>query len=644
MKDASLAIYIVVTVVMAVTTFLSPMVYGTWWFVAMWGMFAAVLVCGIIWSRMWRKAGALMMHLSFLAMLGGGLLTYLTQEKGMVRIGPGETATEFAGPDGSRYPLPEGVTLKSFEVKYYPGGGVPEDYISRLSIGGEDVVVSMNHIYDLRGYRLLQASYDDEGGTVLSVNHDPYGIPLSYAGYALFAVSGLWMLLNPRGRFRSLMRSVGVVMLLMVGCHDSMASKIDGIPREKADSLRSKEVLYNGRIVTFNTLARDVVTKIHGKPTYRGLTPEQTLVSLQLFPEVWKNQPLILVKDKGVAKALGIKGKYVSLSSLFDSVGTYKVEPLYYSLGVERRRAIEELDEKVGIILSLYTGGLIVNPPADAPHLSQTHIALELFYNSFPFTLLLFIILFLGFISGMAGLLGFRHGHGMALCLLAVSLALSAGCFALHWYLSGRIPLANIFETMQFVVLAMEIITLMAVRGTRLILPLAMLMTGALALVAHLIKGNPMVTPLMPVLHSGWLSLHVSLVMTAYAILGFTFVVSVAALLRPSAAPGLSRLTMALLYPGVWLLGLGIFSGAVWANVSWGQYWSWDPKETWALITLFVYTLPLHTSFNRLHPFFTATGKQHGYKLLNIYMLLASLSIAMTYFGVNYLNSLHAYN
>ena len=182
--------------------------------------------------------------------------------------------------------------------------------------------------------------------------------------------------------------------------------------------------------------------------------------------------------------------------------------------------------------------------------------------------------------------------------------------------------------------MVLELLVLLFSRGGAVLAGLGMLFAGALALVAHLVEVNPVVTPLMPVLHSSWLSLHVSLVMTAYSLLGFTFVIAVMALVRPSTGERMRRLSLAMLYPGVWLLGMGIFSGAVWADVSWGQYWSWDPKETWALITMLTYAVPLHASLRWLR-----TPRNY-----HLYLLFSILTVAMTYFGVNHLDSLHAYN
>jgi ABC-type transport system involved in cytochrome c biogenesis permease subunit len=144
---------------------------------------------------------------------------------------------------------------------------------------------------------------------------------------------------------------------------------------------------------------------------------------------------------------------------------------------------------------------------------------------------------------------------------------------------------------------------------------------------------------LMPVLRSPLFSIHISTIVTAYALLLSILVVGIIALIQPKDLARLERLkniSLTMLYPAVALLAAGIFIGAVWANVSWGNYWSWDPKEVWALITLLIYAAPLHgklwKSFNK--PLF-----------FHIYGILAFLSVVITYFGVNLiLGGIHAYN
>jgi ABC-type transport system involved in cytochrome c biogenesis permease subunit len=144
--------------------------------------------------------------------------------------------------------------------------------------------------------------------------------------------------------------------------------------------------------------------------------------------------------------------------------------------------------------------------------------------------------------------------------------------------------------------------------------------------------------PLLPVLRSPFFSLHISTIVTAYALLLAIMVVGIIALIKPKDQARLERLkslSTSMLYPAVALLAIGIFIGAIWANVSWGNYWSWDPKEVWALITLLIYAAPLHEKVWRTFqkPVF-----------FHIYGILAFLSVLITYFGVNLLlGGVHAY-
>lgn len=639
--SASVIVYAATALSLAVATFLSPGLYGSVWFFMLWGLFALLLAVSMFRLGIWRRGGSFLLHLSFLAMLGGGLLTFLTREKGNVRIAPGETATFFETDEGSVRSLPAPILLRSFEIEYYPGGEMPRDYLSHLIVDGEERVVSMNRILDYKGYRFCQSSYGFDGSTVLSVNHDPYGIFITYCGYILFAVGGAWILVAPDGRFRRLLRALGVAVLLICGAGGASASTIAGVPRATADSLSARTVIYGGREVTFNTLAREVLTKIYGSPTYRGLSAEQVVLSLRLFPERWRNEPLIKVKGGTVSRLLGREGDYLRLSDLFDSDGNYRVAALYSGIGERQRRSVEELDEKAGIILSLLSGSLIVASPHPLP---EWKIRLELFYNSLPFSTLVFSLLFTSFSLSLLPFWGWRPGRFLSLVALCLATLFSMAAFIVQCILAGRLPLSNTFETLQFVVLATEVLILLILRRNPLLMSVSVLLAAALGLVAHLVEVNPVVTPLMPVLHSPWLSLHVSLVMTSYSLLLLTFVISVVAVVAPGQRERSEKLSLAVLYPAVWLLGLGIFSGAVWANVSWGAYWSWDSKETWALITLFVYAFPLHRRmFSTFCSLFGACYCEGG-RALHIYLLFAILSVAMTYFGVNYLDSLHAYS
>jgi len=155
--------------------------------------------------------------------------------------------------------------------------------------------------------------------------------------------------------------------------------------------------------------------------------------------------------------------------------------------------------------------------------------------------------------------------------------------------------------------------------------------------VAMMSGSNPPVTHLMPVLSSPLLTLHVTVIMISYALFFFVMVTGVAGLIVPSRSNEFRRLNLLMLYPAVALLSIGIVIGALWANISWGNYWSWDPKEVWALITLLVYLYPLVRCQQE--------GGFRSDRALHIYCVIAFFSVIITYFGVNLiLGGIHSYN
>jgi ABC-type transport system involved in cytochrome c biogenesis permease subunit len=222
--------------------------------------------------------------------------------------------------------------------------------------------------------------------------------------------------------------------------------------------------------------------------------------------------------------------------------------------------------------------------------------------------------------------------------ILVLSLAYLTTSLVLRWIISGHVPMSNGFETMQFMAWVTMVLTLLFQRKMVLVLPFGILTAGLALMVASFGESNPQITQLMPVLASPLLSIHVAVIMMAYALLAFLMLGGVMALTLRRDHNMVERLHVVgqiILYPAVFLLTTGVFIGAIWANVSWGTYWSWDPKETWALITLIVYALPLHSrslkAFSK--PMF-----------FHYYCIIAFLSVIITYFGVNFiLGGMHSY-
>lgn len=147
--------------------------------------------------------------------------------------------------------------------------------------------------------------------------------------------------------------------------------------------------------------------------------------------------------------------------------------------------------------------------------------------------------------------------------------------------------------------------------------------------------------PLQPVLQTPLLGIHVSVIMLAYTLFAVIMVNGILGLAMPDKREKLMHLSQVLLYPALFCLTTGIFIGAVWANMSWGSYWGWDPKETWALITMLVYACLLHWPFFKR---FLPLQQQRGRIIYHILSILSFAFVLFTYFGVSYLlGGMHSY-
>lgn len=213
----------------------------------------------------------------------------------------------------------------------------------------------------------------------------------------------------------------------------------------------------------------------------------------------------------------------------------------------------------------------------------------------------------------------------------------SAG-IALRGYISARAPWSNAYETMVYVAWATVLAGLILGRRSPVVLALGALMGGVVLFVSNLNWLDPQITPLAPVLRSPWLMIHVSVITASYGFFGLGALCGIGTLVGLALGrrnPTLHIVNELSLWIGLVLLTAGIFFGAVWANESWGRYWGWDPKETWALITMLYYAIALHARHIR------GLGTDYAFSLFSIggiYMVM------MTFFGVNYLLSgLHSY-
>lgn len=242
-----------------------------------------------------------------------------------------------------------------------------------------------------------------------------------------------------------------------------------------------------------------------------------------------------------------------------------------------------------------------------------------------------------------------RHPlYALGLVLYAASVAYTLYGYILRWIAGGQAPLSNGYESLLFISLMIGVAGLYyEIRGRHAAVgSLAALLTAVMLGVAMLPTFDPSISPLVPVLASFWLIIHVSIITASYGFLGLAAVMAMTILvLHLFKGPGrmtvlgaihdLDRLHWNVLLVGTAFLSVGTFLGGVWANESWGRYWGWDPKETWALVTILVYAFVIHLRF--VPRFFTPLNIAAG-------SFLGIASVGMTYFGVNYfLSGLHSY-
>ncbi len=217
----------------------------------------------------------------------------------------------------------------------------------------------------------------------------------------------------------------------------------------------------------------------------------------------------------------------------------------------------------------------------------------------------------------------------------------------LRWYIAGHSPMSNGYESMIFISWVTLLAGFIFSRKSAFALSATAILGSMTLMVAHLSFMDPEITNLVPVLKSYWLTLHVSVITGSYGFLGLGAILGLIILILISLANDKNRERISVtideltvinyktLTLGLYFLTIGTFLGAVWANESWGRYWGWDPKETWSLITIIIYSIVIHS---RLIP-----GMKDIFTF-NLLSLFAFSSVLMTYFGVNYyLSGLHSY-
>lgn len=516
-------------------------------FIILWAILSLTGICVLIARKTSRTPWTLLLHLSFVVILAGALLTHLSGEQGKVRLPQGEEVSRWERNDGTLRPLPCPLTLEAFEVLYYTGSEAPSDYRSRIRVRGKTHEISMNHIARIDGYRFYQSGYDNEAA-VLSVNHDPWGIDVTYTGYGLLLLSLLGFFFQRNTHFRSalgrVVRSSALILALALMSPDlaQAQDRPKTLPRDVADAFGELYVYYNDRICPFETLARDYTLKAYGKAHWKDYDACQVVTGWLFYYDWWTAVPFKLKeKEKGSTKE---DEKHYLLRSVAsgdawklypeaDSTGTVQwfsandplpadvvddyerwvfirkvMDLVQRSVKEEDWEEVRRITGKIRDYQVKVAGPLLPSTLRFRAEKAYNRLSRPLvpFMAAITWGLTLFVLL---------GISLSRRRHfpqiiarisACAAWLLLVYLTVTLG---LRWYVSGHAPFAGSYSVMMLMAWLSALGICLLWKKYPVTLPSGFLLAGFTLLMASLAGANPQITHLMPVLQSPLLSVHV---------------------------------------------------------------------------------------------------------------------------------------
>jgi cytochrome c-type biogenesis protein CcsB len=675
-----------------------------------------------------------------------------------VQIGYGEKSVE----------LPFSIRLNDFALERYAGSMSPSSYASEVTLIDnrynlkENHQIFMNNVLDYNKYRFFQSSYDkDEKGTILSVNHDYYGTKVTYLGYLLLIIGFVLTLFNKHSRFFMLAKKINeiklkrkagtlVAVLLLIFNVLASAQQVSQKPvsAEHADKFgHLLSQTFDGRFEPVHSLAYDVMHKISRKDQFdiagKGkMNAMQVMIDMLMFPDFWKEQNIIYVREKSVQDIIGINTKYAKFLDFFDSNNAYKLQK-YVDEAFRKKQSeqnsfdkeIIKVDERVNIFVMAIKGSILkifpdqlaannkwisvddnesmqpltgvltiinedlqlrqfncrnimiayvtelpkgiasadysqtdkivgyiksIQRASAGPELlsSEAKINIEILYNKLQifivlrnfYALLSVVLLLLAFIENLQVQKNrlINWCLNISIGLLGIGFLYHTFGLILRWYLTGHAPWSNGYESLLLVAWGGLLAGFSFVRYSKITLAATALLAFFMLMTASHSSYDPQLTNLQPVLKSYWLIVHVATLTISYGFLGLGFFLGLINLVvilfkNPKNQQRLDLILTELtcinemnLSIGIVLATIGTFLGGVWANESWGRYWGWDAKETWALVIVIAYTLVLHIRF---------IPKMKSVYAFNVASVLGFSSVIMTFVGVNYYLSkgLHSY-
>ena len=619
--------------------------------------------------------------IAIIIIASGGLCTFFTASTVYVHLREGEnstaTNTSFSEDlkdtlSSTTYPLPFTIRLEQFSITYYEGTRNPKDYISQVTIfdNGPPCTgrISMNKILRHKGYRIFQEDYDkDLHGSVLLIRYDPWGTALVYAGFLLLTLSMMGLLIRRDGAFRRLLRALCFAPLFLllpntyaqnVNQESEVRKQRTGesqmtkhnlttetcqpstfncrlINTEEAKAFGQLSVYYNGRIAPFDSYARDYCKTVFPKSTYPAeYTPVQLVIDIYWFPEKWPDKPC------PVMRLFPQQNLWLSPEEDLSSAQFSDTLFIAHILDWLKQSVQEENHQQNILIINSISKFQEKRCTSGCIHRQQERT--EILYNQFKperkiflVEMLMSILLFILLLTTPESLSVKRWAQPFIITGLTLTLA----DIGLRCYISGHNPFSGTFDTLLLVSAGILLIgTVASTKNTFIALP--SLITSAFITLAATLMGGQSFSPLMPVLISPWLMVHVAIIMTSYCFFTLTFVLAIISIFllvfqkEKYIKLKIKTLSQIFCILGVVFLSLGIMVGAAWANISWGQYWSWDPKETWALITLIGYSIAL--------PGVIPAANRHE-TVYHLIVIIAFGLLLMTYFGMSLFGGMHTY-
>lgn len=685
-------------------------VYYALWFHLLLGLFCVNLICSLIakwpWGR--QRIGFALTHSSMILILAGSLVSHLFVVEGEVAIWEGEQAREFvqSPSPGVRnvHPLPFAIGLEAFEIDTYPGTTRPAMFRSRVLVDDAargvktPAIIEMNRELSYGGFKFFQSSYRREPTrdmTILSVSRDP-GMPIVFFGYTLLVV-GMMTVLGTRIAQRRALHASGALPLLALAftalavAGSAQAAPVP--PPDVVERVRRVPVQNDGRVMPFDTAAREAVRQVTGSEHWQGLDPVAVALGWLFHGEEWSREPLVRIGDRDLAAAVGLAGRgRGSFQELTASEGLINQirrardsqqhdRPLSSveeaTLELETRLVVlqDYLNRRVPTVLPAPQPALpwSVTAPLEAPQdlvtaaervraaippgLNGVHparggyptpaqVELEVNYNRFyPSRVAWWILLPATILSALSLSRPQRLLSVAAFVGLALGFAVMSWGIWARWQVGGRIPASNMYESLLFLAWGVGLFALIAaifIRQKLLILN-ATAMSALTMLLVDRLPIDPFIHPMPPVLSgTPWLAIHVPIIMVSYSVLALGVVVAhmqvgleISGKVEPARVARMNDLLYWYMFVGSILLIAGILTGSIWASSSWGRYWGWDPKEVWSLIAFLAYMGILHGRLDHIIGRFGVA----------VASIAAFWMILMTYIGVNYVlaTGLHSY-